>query len=178
MYVAAGDRRDRSPASEGRPNAFHLVLLVQNATGYRNLSRLVTLAHLEGFYYHPRVDLEALRKLQAGQAIGSALEVGSPIDGVVMEQMQAPGQRVEVAAPLFKVARLSPLWLEIQVPLSQVGALQPGSPVRVQSPLSPNSLPGGAPAGGVPAGIGGTAPQSGEKRDSDSLREIPLNNEK
>lgn len=74
---------------------------------------------------------EALRKLQAGQAIGSALEVVSPIEGVVMEQMLAPGQRVEVAVPLFKVARLSPLWLEIQVPLAQAGALQAGAPVRV-----------------------------------------------
>lgn len=74
---------------------------------------------------------DALRKLQSGQAIGSALEVASPIEGVVMEQMLAPGQRVEVAAPLFRVARLSPLWLEIQVPLSHISALQPGAPVRV-----------------------------------------------
>jgi RND family efflux transporter MFP subunit len=86
---------------------------------------------------------EALRKLQAGQAIGSALEVASPIEGVVMEQMLSPGQRVEVAAPLFKVARLSPLWLEIQVPLAQAATLQPGASVRVQPPLSSNSLPGG-----------------------------------
>lgn len=76
---------------------------------------------------------DAVRKLQSGQAIGSALEVVSPVEGVVMEQMLAPGQRVEVAAPLFKVARLSPLWLEIQVPLAQAGALQPGAPVRVPS---------------------------------------------
>jgi RND family efflux transporter MFP subunit len=74
---------------------------------------------------------EALRKLQSGQAIGSALEVASPIEGVVMEQMLSPGQRVEVAAPLFKVARLSPLWLEIQVPLAHAATLQPGASVRV-----------------------------------------------
>ncbi|MBZ0105660.1 MAG: efflux RND transporter periplasmic adaptor subunit [Sulfuricella denitrificans] len=73
----------------------------------------------------------AILKLQSGQSVGSALDVVSPIEGVVMEQMLAPGQRVEVAAPLFKVARLSPLWLEIQVPLSQVSALQAGASARV-----------------------------------------------
>ncbi len=76
---------------------------------------------------------DAVRKLQSGQAIGSALEVVSPIEGVVMEQMLAPGQRVEAATPLFKVARLSPLWLEIQVPLAQAGVLQPGTSVGVPS---------------------------------------------
>lgn len=75
----------------------------------------------------------AIQKLQSGQAIGSALDVVSPIDGVVMEQLVAPGQRVEAAAPLFKVARLSPLWLEIQVPLAQASALQGGASVRVPS---------------------------------------------
>lgn len=116
----------------------------------------------------------AIGKLLAGQAIGSALEVVSPLEGVVLEQMAVPGQRVEAATPLFKVARLSPLWLEIQVPLAQAKALQTGAAVRVLPPLSANSLPGGAPAGGVPAGIGGTAAQSGEKRDVGSLRDTRI----
>lgn len=73
----------------------------------------------------------AIEKLLAGHAIGSALEVVSPLEGVVLEQMAVPGQRVEAATPLFKVARLSPLWLEIQVPLAQVNALQTGAAVRV-----------------------------------------------
>lgn len=73
----------------------------------------------------------AIQKLQSGQAIGSALDIVSPIDGVVMEQMIAPGQRVEAAVPLFKVARLSPLWLEVQAPLVQVSTLQAGASVRV-----------------------------------------------
>lgn len=85
----------------------------------------------------------AIQKLQSGQAIGSALAVVSPIDGVVMEQMIAPGQRVEAAAPLFKVARLSPLWLEVQAPLAQVSTLQAGASVRVLASLSPSALPGG-----------------------------------
>ncbi|MBW1851322.1 MAG: PHP domain-containing protein, partial [Deltaproteobacteria bacterium] len=66
IYVAPGDRRNRSPATDGSPNAYHLILLVMNDEGYKNLSKLVTLGHLEGFYYHPRVDMELLREHNAG----------------------------------------------------------------------------------------------------------------
>lgn len=66
IYLAPGDRRDRSPSPDGGPNAYHLVLLVMNDEGYRNLSHLVTLGHLEGFYYKPRVDMELLRKYNSG----------------------------------------------------------------------------------------------------------------
>ena len=66
VYLAPGDRRDRSPSTDGSPNAYHLVLLAMNEVGYKNLSKLVTLGHLEGFYYHPRIDMELLKKHNAG----------------------------------------------------------------------------------------------------------------
>ena len=66
IYVAPGDRRDRSPSTDGSPNAYHLTLLVMNEEGYKNLSQLVTLGHVEGFYYHPRVDMELLGKFNGG----------------------------------------------------------------------------------------------------------------
>ncbi|UCG63520.1 MAG: DNA polymerase III subunit alpha [Deltaproteobacteria bacterium] len=65
-YVAPGSRKDKSPSPDGQPTAYHLVLLVMNETGYRNLSRLVTLGNLEGFYYHPRIDMELLRQNNQG----------------------------------------------------------------------------------------------------------------
>ena len=37
-----------------------------NEKGYKNLSRLVTLGHLEGFYYHPRIDMELLKDCNEG----------------------------------------------------------------------------------------------------------------
>jgi DNA polymerase-3 subunit alpha len=74
-YVAPGSRKEKSPSHDGQPNAYHLVLLVMDETGYRNLSRLVTLANLEGFYYHPRIDMELLRKHNAGLiALSSCLK--------------------------------------------------------------------------------------------------------
>ncbi|MBC8460389.1 MAG: DNA polymerase III subunit alpha [Deltaproteobacteria bacterium] len=66
LYVAPGDRRDRSPSPDGSLNAYHLVLLVMNREGYKNLCKLVTLGHLEGFYYHPRVDMELLKEFNGG----------------------------------------------------------------------------------------------------------------
>ena len=65
-YVAPGSRKDKSPSPDGQPTAYHLVLLVMNETGYRNLSKLVTLGNLEGFYYHPRIDMELLRQNNQG----------------------------------------------------------------------------------------------------------------
>jgi DNA polymerase-3 subunit alpha len=65
-YIAPGSRKDRAPSPDGQPNAYHLVLLVMDETGYGNLSRLVTLGNLEGFYYHPRIDMELLRQYNTG----------------------------------------------------------------------------------------------------------------
>jgi len=65
-YIAPGSRKNKSPSTDGQPNAYHLVLLAMDETGYRNLSRLVTLGNLEGFYYHPRIDMELLKKYNTG----------------------------------------------------------------------------------------------------------------
>ena len=66
VYVAPGSRKERTTPTDGQPNAYHLVLLVMNEEGYRNLNYLVTMGHLEGFYYHPRVDMELLREHNGG----------------------------------------------------------------------------------------------------------------
>src|SRR5213080_778006 len=57
-YIAPGSNKDR-PASR-RDSAYHFTLLAENETGYRNLVKLVTAAHLEGFHYAPRIDKELL----------------------------------------------------------------------------------------------------------------------
>src|SRR5712691_9901594 len=58
-YVAPGSRFDRTPG-ESEEKYYHLTLLAENETGYRNLLRLVSLAHLEGFYHRPRMDKQLL----------------------------------------------------------------------------------------------------------------------
>ncbi len=60
MYITDGSRHDKRPGIDNDKRA-HLILLATNDVGYRNLVKLVTIAHLEGFYYKPRIDKEALR---------------------------------------------------------------------------------------------------------------------
>ena len=59
VYVAPKSRLDKI-FSSGDPHHFHLVLLVMNDKGYRNLCLLLSKAYLEGFYYRPRIDKELL----------------------------------------------------------------------------------------------------------------------
>jgi len=62
-YVAQDSRFGRSP---GDKNNYHLILLAKNKTGYQNLIQLITKAHLEGFYYKPKVDKELLEQYHEG----------------------------------------------------------------------------------------------------------------
>ena len=63
-YIAPGSHKDR-PASR-RDAAYHFTLLAENETGYRNLVKLLTAAHLDGFHYAPRIDKELLAAHSAG----------------------------------------------------------------------------------------------------------------
>ena len=72
-YVAPGSRTDRTP---GNNQPYHLVLLAKNDEGYHNLLRLVSIGHLEGFYYRPRMDREVLEQYGAGIIALSACLAG------------------------------------------------------------------------------------------------------
>lgn len=63
FYVAPSSRHNKT-SSEKKP--YHLVLLAKNSEGYHNLLQLTTRAHLEGFYYKPRVDRELLTQYNRG----------------------------------------------------------------------------------------------------------------
>jgi len=65
LYVAPGSMTDKN-ASSGKEVAFHLTVLATDEDGYKNLVKLVTAAHLEGFYYKPRVDKALLAKHSKG----------------------------------------------------------------------------------------------------------------
>ncbi len=64
VYMAAGDRTDRHKNPSG--DNFHLVLLVKNDVGYKNLITLVSRSYTEGFYIKPRVDMSLLEKHHEG----------------------------------------------------------------------------------------------------------------
>ena len=78
LYVCR-DRKDRSSHGKTSPNrTFHLIALVKNRTGYRNLVKMVSLSHLEGFYYKPRIDYELLEQYNEGLVLLSGC-LGSEI---------------------------------------------------------------------------------------------------
>src|SRR5688572_12897964 len=62
VYVAPGSRKEKKSTAGGRDVYHHLVLLAQDLTGYRNLVKLATDAHLVGYYYKPRIDKEILEQ--------------------------------------------------------------------------------------------------------------------
>ncbi len=66
LYLAAGSRLERTGRSDEGKSIFHLGLLVRDLTGYQNLLKLVSDAHLKGFYYKPRTDLEKLAQHAKG----------------------------------------------------------------------------------------------------------------
>ena len=75
-YVARRSMRDKEGKADSQP--FHLVLLAENWEGYQSLCRLVTDAHLDGYYYKPRIDREHLAKHSKG-LIGLSACLGGEI---------------------------------------------------------------------------------------------------
>jgi membrane fusion protein, heavy metal efflux system len=72
-----------------------------------------------------------IRELRDKHQMAAALTVSAPRDGVVLELRVNPGERVAASAPLFSVAQLDPLWINLQVPLSQARAIEPSTRVSV-----------------------------------------------
>ncbi len=64
MYLAKRSLRDKEAGKD--QEYYHLTVLAKNLEGYRNLLKLVTIAHLEGFYYRPRVDKKTLAEHSEG----------------------------------------------------------------------------------------------------------------
>ena len=65
-YLAYGSMHEKQRVQGQKGQTFHQLLLAENEEGYRNLTHLVTRAHLEGFYYKPRIDRELLAQHTKG----------------------------------------------------------------------------------------------------------------
>lgn len=65
VYVASGSRKKKK-SDKSDPGPFHLILLVKDEKGYKNLCQLITKSYLEGFYYKPRLDKELLSRYSEG----------------------------------------------------------------------------------------------------------------
>lgn len=92
-YVARRTRFDKEPRMDDRP--FHLVLLAKNLAGYQNLIKLVSAAHLEGFYYKPRIDHELLAQHSEGLIALSACLHGELANAILGKINATPDEVVE-----------------------------------------------------------------------------------
>src|SRR5579864_3188156 len=126
VYVAKGSRHDRgetpqrdaanghanpAAAEPGHRGVNHLVLLCENAEGYRNLIKLVSAGYLEGFYYKPRIDYDLLSKHSSGLIALSACLRGAVTEGLVEDR---PEQAREAAYRLRDIFGKGNFFLEIQ----------------------------------------------------------------
>ncbi|MCY2995766.1 MAG: DNA polymerase III subunit alpha [Planctomycetota bacterium] len=64
-YIAPGSRREKN-AGNMKEASYHLTLLCQNRTGFKNLIKMASAASLEGFYFKPRIDKELLQQFHEG----------------------------------------------------------------------------------------------------------------
>jgi len=86
IYVAPRSRFDKEPGIDNKYN--HLILLAKNEQGYKNLSKLVSIGFLDGYYYKPRIDLEVLEKYHEGLICLSACLAGSISQAILNGDMQ------------------------------------------------------------------------------------------
>src|SRR5512145_1522178 len=110
VYVAPGSRLDRN-AGQSNDRAYHLILLAESAEGYQNLIRLVSRAHVEGFYYRPRVDKEILREHAKGLIATSACLQGEIPSILAQEGPDRAAERVAEYRDIFADGRF---FIEIQ----------------------------------------------------------------
>ena len=110
VYVAPGSRHEKKPV-QGEEKSYHLILLAESAQGYKNLIRLVSMGHVEGFYYKPRVDREILREYSEGLIATSACLQGEIPRTLMQDGAKAAAEIVDVYKDIFRDGRY---FLEIQ----------------------------------------------------------------
>ena len=93
VYVAIDSRHARQAARGLTHASNHLVLLAKDATGYRNLTKLVSKGYLEGYYYNPRIDKELLREHAEGLICMSAC-IGGEVPHLIQREGLAAAEAV------------------------------------------------------------------------------------
>lgn len=76
---------------------------------------------------------DEIERLDKIHRLSSQLNVHSPITGVVMERMAFAGERIDILAPIYRIANLSELWLEINIPHERIGRIKEGDQVLVEN---------------------------------------------
>ncbi len=91
-YKAANSRLDKQPGVD--IDQYHVVLLAKDLTGYKNLIKIVTKAHLEGYYYKPRIDFELLEKYNEGIIVLSGGCLSGEVHKLISENQPSKAERI------------------------------------------------------------------------------------
>ena len=105
-YVAPGKRTDREQRSRGKDDSddaiyHHLTLLAKNATGFRNLIKMSSVAFMEGYHYKPRIDKELLEAYHEGIICLSGCAAAEFSDYILKDKKDEARQLAEWFARLF-----------------------------------------------------------------------------
>ncbi len=103
--------------------------LLTSQSGHEELA--VTLAQRRQALKLSGLGEGAIDRLERSGNLTSGLAIVAPIDGVVLEQMAATGQRVDMSTPIYRIAKLKPLWLEIHAPLDILHFAREGMRVSI-----------------------------------------------
>jgi len=109
IYLAPNGMHQKRPNIDAKSN--HLVLLIKNKVGYRNLVKLVTKAHLEGFYYKPRIDKDLLREYSEGLIGMSACLAGEIPQAIISNNLE---KAEKLALEYREIFDKDDFYLEIQ----------------------------------------------------------------
>ncbi|MCI0498486.1 MAG: DNA polymerase III subunit alpha [Planctomycetales bacterium] len=110
-YIAPDSRFDKQKGGGVKENTFHLILLAENQTGYRNLLKLSSIGYTEGFYYRPRIDRQILAEMNEGLICTTACMAGQVPAALVHNDWDAARKAVSEYLKIFGTDRF---FLEIQ----------------------------------------------------------------
>lgn len=107
FYVHDGDISERNPSHNPR---YHLVLLVKNNQGYKNIVKLASKAHIDGFYMKPRINWELLEQYHEGLICSSACLGGE----VLQNLLKGDYEKAKATAKRFKDLFGEDYYIELQ----------------------------------------------------------------
>lgn len=90
-----------------------------------------TLAERRAWFRLMGLSSADIKAVERGERLVDSVTLSAPIAGSVVEQMAVTGSRVEAAAPLYRIARLDPLWLEVQAPAEMAALVRKGQEITV-----------------------------------------------
>ena len=108
VYLAKRSHLDKTDEDK---KPYHLLLLAKNDQGYKNLMKLVSIAHLSGFYYKPRIDLDLLAEYHEGLIATSACLAG-PLSQHILDGDMESAERM--AKKLYEIMGDESFYLEVQ----------------------------------------------------------------